>query len=247
MAEELHPRAVMQKTLIPPQFLPQGEPIPDTPPIAMTQGLTYEETQFVHHFLRHGHYRGAYKFAYPKANCDERLAAERGRTLAEKPHIQEALQRIRDWYASALKISEHTILAALKTQAFLDASDMYADNGDSWELLPISAWPLALRQAVQKIKITEYTLEKGGTRRIIDVEFPDRQNALALLGKHLNMFQREKQLSPFTLVVNTQPPQGEQPGQPAQTIQGMGLTINLPATSFASVEPQEQHPEDSAT
>jgi len=97
---------------------------------------------------------------------------------------------------------------------------------------PMGQWPLHLRQCVQRVIITEWESD-GNIKRKIDVEFTDRQHALFLLGKHLKLYEKSsRQMAPFTLVLNTQAPEGEGTMKKVgDVIEGIGLHINIPETS----------------
>ena len=60
----------------------------------------------------------------------------------------------------------------------------------------------------------------------MEVEFCDRQRAIALLGKHMKLFERKDQTAPFTLVLNTSSEPTEK--RVGQVIEGIGLRIDLP-------------------
>ena len=220
-------------------------PTEKAPPIAVTDndpppeifaGLTAAECKAIIAYVEAGTYAEARRLIQ-QWDARANQAPTRGATPASqffaKPHIRAAVSRLQTWWAEHTSVQASRVLDALEAQAFADPALIYEQDGESWELKPLSQWPLHMRQSVHKIHYTETTSGYGKlkrTTRRVNVDFANRQSALEMLGRHLRLFDANKeQTVPFTLVVNTAPaePEGPKPVGP-QVIDGIGLQIHLP-------------------
>ena len=133
------------------------------------------------------------------------------------------------FYAEKMGLHVWQILGALQAHAFHDPVDIYEGEGDTWTLKPMRQWTLESRQCLQRLRVTERTSKDGQVTREFDLEFADRQRVLALLGKHLRLFEKQHQTASFTLVLNTssEPTGMKQVGE--EVIHGVGLQIRMPA------------------
>jgi phage terminase small subunit len=212
------------RTLTPAALVPQHA-FPEAPPDDLFYGLTAAEREFVKAYVESA---DSYQ-AYVRAGLEH--GQRRPKNLAwqylQKPRVKAAVHKLQTFFMKHMQIHAEHVLGLLFAHATADARQLYVDNGETWELLPMARWPLELRQSVQRVRVVERTSKDGEVRREIDVELVDRQRALALLGKHLRLFERKQELAPFTLVLNTNSePIG--PKQVGQTIEGIGLQIRLP-------------------
>jgi Terminase small subunit len=220
----------------PVETLPPPPLVSAEPPAELFEGLAPIECQAVVAYVEAGSYAEALKVL-------DRWQESRGRskddvsrlasTLFSRPRVRAAISRLQAFWAEQTSIHAGRILDALEAQAFADPALVYQQDGASWELKPLSEWPLHLRQAVHKIHYTETTSGYGRLKRVtkrVNVDFANRQSALEMLGRHLRLFDATKeQTVPFTLVVNTAPPPTEEPKQIGpQVIDGIGLQIRLP-------------------
>ena len=216
------------QTLVPKDLLPEYV-FPDEPPEALFYGLTGIERKFVRCYVESGDSFKAFRDA--GLEHGQKHPKNLAYIYLRRPRIRNAVHRLQAYYAHHMGIHAEQILGLLHAQATLDPVSIYQHNGDTWELKPMAQWPLEARQAVQRIRVIERVTKEGDTRHEIDIEFADRQRALALLGKHLRLFERgDKQIAPFTLVIQHAP---EEPPAPKpvgrQVIDGIGLQIQLPA------------------
>jgi len=218
----LPPDLPQREALVPLAPTPQ-EPFPETIPAETFRGLSRQECQFVLRYLEHGNAARAFR--------DADITDGEPYTLLRRPRIKAALARAQAFFAYHIGLHAWQVLGALQNQAFLDPVEMYEQDGESWETKPMGQWPLHLRQCIQRVMITEWESD-GKIKRKIDVEFTDRQHALFLLGKHLKLYEKSnRQMAPFTLVLNTNAPEASEMRKVGEVIEGIGLHINLPDPS----------------
>ena len=217
----LPPEQPQSEALVPLAPTPQA-PFPETIPAETFRGLPREECQFVLRYLEHGNASRAFREAGIETGAPFQML--------RRPRIKAALARAQAFFAYHIGLHAWQILGALQNQAFLDPVEMYEQDGETWETKPMGQWPLHLRQCIQRVLITEWESD-GNIKRKIDVEFTDRQHALFLLGKHLKLYEKSnRQMAPFTLVLNTQAPDAGEIKKVGDVIEGIGLQINIPET-----------------
>lgn len=226
----------LKVTLVPRDYTPMTQRSQAYPPEEIFAGLQPIERQAVIAYVEAGSYKEAIA-TIEQWRSNEGKSADQVVKLTSRiftrPHVRAAIGRLQSFWAEHAPTQVSRILGALEAQAFADPAQIYEQDGDSWELKPLSEWPLALRQSVQKIHYTEVTSGYGKLRRVtkrVSVDLSNRQTALELLGRHLHMWSEHKEDTvPFTLVVNTLPDESKAPKQVGpQVIDGVGLQIHVP-------------------
>lgn len=204
-------------------------PFPDEVPEEFFIGLSFREQRFLMHYLEWGNATRAYVYANePNDYANPQSPISGGSLWLRKPKIQNALNRIQAFYAYHTGLHAWQILGKLHSQAMMDPIDIYENNGESWNVKPMAEWPAHIRQCVQRVTIKEWETRSGAPGRQIDVEFTDRQQSQFLLGKHMKLFEKSnRQLAPFTLVLNTNAPEVDAK-RVGEVIQGIGLEIQMP-------------------
>ena len=209
------------------------------PPAEIFAQLTPFERKAVIAYVESGSYSEALRVmdawdteGLPRPSSDAKLARQASAFFA-KPRIRAAIARLEAFWAEQTSLVAGRVLNALEAQAFADPALIYEEDGATWQLKPMSEWPLHLRQTVHKIHYTEITSGYGRLKRVtkrVNVDFANRQAALEMLGRHLHLFDKAQEHTvPFTLVVNSAPPPPEDPKQVGpQVIEGIGLQIRLP-------------------
>ena len=204
-------------------------PFPEDVPEDLFAGLSFRDRRFLMHYLEWGNATKAFEVAvqerdYKHPNSGTAL----GYQYLRRPKIQNALNRIQAFYAYHTGLHAWQVLGKLHQQAMMDPIEIYEGDGANWNIKPMAEWPVHLRQCVQRITIKEWETKSGTPGRQIDVEFTDRQQALFLLGKHMRLYEKSnRQLAPFTLVLNTNAPELDAK-RVGEVIEGIGLQIQMP-------------------
>jgi hypothetical protein len=216
---------IRTRAMIPQALLPEYR-FPDEAPDELLFGLNALERKFVRCYVESGDSHKAFRDS--GLYHGQKRPHHQSYMYLRRPKIRNAIHRLQAFYFHHMGLHSSQVLGLLHSQATCDPMLMYQEDGDAWTVLPIHRWPLELRQCVQKLRTVERVNPDTGERTVtVEVEFADRQRALALLGKHLKLFERQEQTAPFTLVLNTNP-EPVQPKQVGKTIDGIGLRINLP-------------------
>jgi hypothetical protein len=208
------------------------------PPSEIFARLTPRERLAVVAYVESGSYTealraiGGWEYDH-EARPSSTQANRQATAFFSQPRVRTAVGRLQAFWGSQASIQAGRVLDALEAQAFADPALIYEQDGATWNLKPLNEWPLHMRQSVQRVHYSEVTSGFGKFKRTtkrVDVDFTNRQQALALLGKHLHLFEETKeQPAPFTLVVNSVPASGEDMKQVGpQVIEGIGLQIRLP-------------------
>lgn len=207
--------------------LVQEQAFPSVPPESVWAGLTETERCFILGYLRHGDVRQAFVDAGLFRN--QKYPRQQGYEYLRRPKIQRAVARAQAFFAEQVGLHAWQILGALHSQALHDPAALYEEDGEGgWQLKPVAQWPLESRLAIQKIRVEESTTEHG-TKRKTELEFVDRLHALQLLGRHLHLFEKkDRQVAPFTLILQHNPDEPTGLKQVGETISGIGLQIRMP-------------------
>lgn len=223
------PHATNTDALVPLAPAP-AMPFPETVPEELMLGLSFQEQRFLLGYLEHGNAARAYEDAVLKRDpTHPNSTASMGWQYSRRPKIQAAYNRIQAFYAYHTGLHAWQILAKLQQQAMLDPVEIYEGEGANWTVKPMGEWPMHVRQCVQRVTIKEWETKHGAPGRSVDLEFTDRSQALFLLGKHMKLYEKSaRQLAPFTLVLNTNPPDPSTLKQVGEVIEGIGLQINIP-------------------
>jgi phage terminase small subunit len=205
------------------------EPFPDEVPPDLFLGLSLKDQRFILEYLEHGNATRAYeKSIMTREPTNPYSSNSHGWQYLRKPKIQAALNRIQAFFSYHTGLHAWQILGKLQQQALLDPVEIYEGEGTTWGVKPMGEWPAHIRQCVQRVTIKEWESD-GHTKRQVDIEFTDRQQALFLLGKHLKLYEKkDRQLAPFTLVLNTNPPDVDGLKRVGEVIDGIGLQIQIP-------------------
>jgi Terminase small subunit len=216
------------------------EPFPDQVPAELLLGLSLREQRFLLGYLEHGNAARAYEHAIMKAEpTHPNSTAANGWQYLRRPKMQAALNRIQAFFAYHMGLHAWQILGKLHQQAMLDPIEIYDGDGANWTMKPMQEWPAAIRQCVQRVTIKEWETKSGVPGRQVDVEFTDRQQALFLLGKHLKLYEKkDRQVAPFTLVLNTTPPDASELKRVGEVIEGIGLHITMPEVDLTLEPPR---------
>jgi hypothetical protein len=226
---------IPQSEALVPLAAPPTVPFPDEVPEDLFLGIPMQERRFVLRYLEHGNAARAYEESGMQRREPTHPASPASYAwfVLRRPRIQAALARIQAFYAYHTGLHAWQILGTLHTQAMLDPAPVYEGEGATWALKPMGEWPLHIRLCVQKVSIKEWESD-GGIKRQIDVEFTDRQHALFMLGKHLKLYEKkDRQIAPFTLVLNTQAPEAPDLKKVGEVIEGIGLQIQMPEAPAA--------------
>jgi hypothetical protein len=213
-----------QRTYGPQELVPK-QTFPTVPPESVWAGLTETERRFVLGYLEHGDVRKA--FVDSGQEHGQKYVRQCAYLYLGRPKIKAAVARGMAFYAEQVGLHSWQILGALHGAAFHDPAQLYEEDAEGgWQFKKMAEWPLASRQAIKKIRVEESPSEHGMKRRV-EVEFSDRLHALALLGKHMKLFEKSQQVAPFTLILNANAePVEKQVG--GTTIDAIGLRINIP-------------------
>ena len=144
--------------------------------------------------------------------------------------VRAAVARLQAHYSRKIGLDTERILAGLKAEAFHDPAEIYEDDGASWNIKPLDEWPLDLRQCVQEINTHTTVDPKGHTHTYVKVKFCDRQKAKELLGRHLRMWEAEKQTTvPYTLIIHQHAtPDALEAAKPVPMLETDAFRIEMP-------------------
>jgi hypothetical protein len=175
---------------------------------------------------------------YVQTGSHRKAAQALGETMGGggmNPHygrweVRAAVARLQAHYSRKIGLETERILAGLKAEAFHDPAEIYEDDGASWNLKPLDEWPLELRQCVQEINTHTTVDPKGNSHTYVKVKFADRQKAKELLGRHLRMWEAEKnQVVPYTLIIHQHAtPDAVEAAKPVQTLETEAFRIEMP-------------------
>lgn len=154
--------------------------------------LTPKEKLFVGYYLESLNGADAVRKAGYKSKRPDAFAYE----LLRKPETQAAIKVAMDARAEKVEIKAEDVLREIKTAAFLDPLELFADDGT---LLPLSQMPESARRAIAGIEVEE-TFEGQGKDRVWSgylkkIKLVSKEGTLTLAGRHLGMFVDKKELS----------------------------------------------------
>ncbi len=207
-------------------------PVPTDPAYeALFEELALSPVQrrFAEQYVLLGKVATAARVARPGTRAPSGKAQhEAGQALLRQPAVQTAIARLQAYYSAKIGIQTERLLGALKAQAFLDPLDAF-DEGQEWKLRPLEEWPLEVRQCLKSVKTrTIERTDRQGNCTVtteVDVEFPDRQEAIRLLGMHLGLWDKPKGGGGYTLIIQ---PQDSAATPPVPKSVNHGLVIDLP-------------------
>lgn len=143
--------------------------------------------------------------------------------------VKAAIARLQGYYSAKIGLDTERVLAGLKAEAFHDPAEIYKQRGHSWKLKPLDEWPLEIRQCITEVQTHTSKDAAGTTHTRVKVKFADRQRAKELLGKHLRMFEAEKQQTvPYTLIIHQHAAPVEDEPKLVQVIETEAFRIEMP-------------------
>ena len=189
--------------------------------------LTGIEMRFVRHYVEGGDAHKAFRDA--GLEHGQKHTKNLAYIYLRRPRIRNAIHRLQAYYAHHMGIHASQILGLLHAQATFDPLTSIQRRG----VVGATAHAgVAIGNPAMRAKNTgdvNGSAPDGETTREIDIEFADKQRALALLGKHLQLFEKaDSKLRRLRWCSIWIPQESTAPKQVGETIDGIGLRINLP-------------------
>lgn len=149
----------------------------------MAAGLTEKQRLFCDEYLIDLNATRAYKAAYPSVKGDASAAVCATKLLRNakvKAYVHERMQDRQE----RVELTQDMVLREIMAIAFADATDIVScDEYEHVRIASTSSLTEKQRKSIAGIKQGEFGVE---------VKMYDRLKALELLGKHLGMFERQK-------------------------------------------------------
>ncbi|MGH8611593.1 MAG: terminase small subunit [Gammaproteobacteria bacterium] len=156
------------------------------------KNLTAKQERFCHAVLSAPSVSEAYRQVYDCSRMNPASVNRAAFELVNNPKITARLEFLRESLNERMEVSDLKLLAESACIAYSDPADAYDANG---RLLDVREMPKNFRAALRSFRVFEEYAGAGENRVLVGytkkITLCDKNQALALLMKHLGMFEKD--------------------------------------------------------
>lgn len=140
-----------------------------------------------------------------RAGYSERTAGSQGHDLLKKPEIQKALTKGRERLADKAGVTAQRVVDEMEKLAFSNMADFIGITSGGEPYIDLSKLTRDQAAALTEATVEDYTEGRGEDARDVrrvKIKLADKRAALADLGRHLNIFEKDNKSAAVHVHIN---------------------------------------------